>query len=107
MSKSFGYKELAMILGTETNSNMLAKGRRVGTYVDGDVKHFASNHTHQLALSVRRTLEVKSTDDTIRRERLIVLHKVDFESGFLTKLAFVEAFEKVAASISVDSGFYD
>ena len=51
--------QLAMVVGAQLDADPAAEGRAAAAHVDGDVEHRALRHAHQLALRVRRHLEVQ------------------------------------------------
>ena len=65
MCKATQYEELSVIVLCKFHSNVLAVCGRAFAYVHSHVKYGAFYATHELALRVRRTLEMQSSHDTI------------------------------------------
>ena len=59
------HEELSVIVFCEFHSDVLAVCRRAFADVNSHVKYGAFYATHELALRIRRTLEMQSSHDTI------------------------------------------
>ncbi len=65
-----------MIVLRELDGDVLSEGRRAYAYVDGYIKHSATDDTHELSLCVRGELEVQATHHAIAGAALVVLDEV-------------------------------
>lgn len=59
--KTFGYKELTMVVFCQFYSHMFTICRRTFSNVYSNIKNSTFNASYEFALCVRRTLEVKTT----------------------------------------------
>ena len=75
-----------VVTGKET-SHMLSVSRTASANIHSHVEHGATHTSNQLALSIRRALEMQATHDAISRHRLIVLHEFESLSQFLPYLS--------------------
>ena len=75
VGKTLGDEELAVVVLGEFHGNMLSVGGTALADVDGNVEYSTADAAHEFALSERRTLEVKSSHDTIGGHALVVLYE--------------------------------
>ena len=111
MGKALRNEELAMIVFCHFYGYMLAISRRAFSNIHCYIEHSTFYATYQLALCVRRTLEVQASHYAIAAHRLIVLAEVNTVSqnwgNFLLKLSLAEALKKVATSITEEAWLYN
>ena len=106
MCKTLGYKELAMVLGSEFHCNVLTIGGRSLAYVYGYIQHSTLYTSHQFALRVWRALEVETSHHAIGTHAFVVLDKVH-GTNLLIELALGEGFKEISAGILEYTGFKD
>ena len=79
---------------------MAAEGRRAGAQVDRDVEDRAAHHTHQLALRVRRQLEVDAPDRAgVLGVAVVFLHEArlrDVRAKFIVAVGLGQEAARVA-----------
>ena len=111
MGKALWNEELAMIVFCQLYCHMLAVGWRTFADIYCYIKHPAFYATYQLALGIRRTLEVQASHHTIAAHRLVVLAEVNTVSqdwgNHLFKLSLAKALEEVASSITEEAWLYN
>ena len=78
---------------------MLPECRRTLTYVDCNLKDSAFDHPHEFALSIRRFLEMKTTQYAKSGLALVVLNESDF-THIPAEILFRKRFEKISAMIA-------
>ncbi len=99
-------EELAVVVFTEFYSNMTAVSRRAFADVYCDIENPALDTAHELALSVRRLLEMKSAHNSVGGHAFVVLDKI-YRTDLLVEFTLGERLEKVAPVIFKDFGLYD
>ena len=70
------YVELASVLGGRGLPHPPPERPAARPHVHGHVEHLAPEHGHQLALCVRRPLQMQAAQDAVLRIRHVVLHKL-------------------------------
>ena len=104
MSKALWDEELAMIVFRQFYSYMIAVSRGALANIYCYIEHSAFYAAYQLALGIRRTLEVQASHHAIAAHRLVVLAEVYTVSqdwrDFLFKLSLAEALEEVATRVA-------
>ena len=68
--------------------------------IHGNVQHTALHHAHQLALRVRRPLEMQAPQHAAAAPTQIVLHKTYLQARLLGKFPRVKALHEVPAGIA-------
>src|SRR5229473_1967986 len=82
MGKSCWNKELLPIRAVEDQTLMLSERRRTMPQINNHVQYRASHDTNKLVLCERRDLKMQPPDRaTLRRICVVILHKVDHDSG--------------------------
>lgn len=114
MGKTFGNKELEMIVLCQFYSYMLAIGWTVLSNIDCDIKDCTLHTADQFGLCEWRALEMQASHHAISGFTLIVLNK-GYLSYLLVELPLGEGFEEVATRIfeytgldyqdAIDGGF--
>jgi len=99
-----GYEQLPTIVVTELHGDMLSECRRPNPYVNSHVEDAAVGATYKLGLCERWALKVQSTNDTMCRLALIVLHEAD-GAYVLVELTLRECLHEIAPLISEKAWF--
>lgn len=99
VGEALGDEELPAIFKTLFNTKRLPKGRAAPAQVNGAIDKPTPRITHQFRLSLRRILEMQPAGYTgQRRKRMIVLKKVQINTGFV-KLLCMPAFAEETSCI--------
>ena len=106
VGKALGDEELAVIVFRELDSHVLSVGRASLADVYRHIEHGSSDTTYQLALCIRRTLEMQSAHHPVGRHAFIVLHEAD-RFHFFIELPLRERLEEIASRILEDSWLDD
>jgi hypothetical protein len=77
---------------------MLTECRAAVANVHCHVEHTAANNTNEFGLSVRRTLEMKSSHYSCHTTALVLLNEMGV-ADFLQKLIVTERLKKISSSI--------
>ena len=104
MGKTLGDEELAVVVLGEFYGNMLSVGGTALADVDGNVEYSTADAAHEFALSERRTLEVKSSHDTIGGHALVILYEGN-RCNLRVEVALRERLEEIAPGIGKDARF--
>ena len=111
MCKASWDKKLTMIFLCQLYSHMLAIGWRSLADINCYIKHSTFYAAYQLALGIRRALEVQPSHNAIAAHRLVVLAEVNTVSqdwgNLFFKLSLAEALEEVASSITEEAWLYN
>ena len=111
MGKALRNEELAMIVFCQFYGYMLAISRRAFSNIHCYIEHSTFYATYQLALCVRRTLEVQASHYAIATHGLVVLAEVNTmpqdRRNLIFKLSLAEALEEVATSITEEAWLYN
>ena len=82
MCKSPWNEKLAMIILGKFHSDMLAECWRSFSDIHSHIKNSTFYHSHELALRMRRFLEMETTKNTIAGLRLVILNEVSLSYLF-------------------------
>lgn len=106
MGKASRDEDLTMVVFRKLHSDMFSISRRAFPYVDSHVKDPSFDAADQLALGVRRSLEMKTAHHAIGRHRFVILHEVDPADLFF-KFSLGERFEEISTGVVEDTGLDD
>ena len=111
VGKTLRNEELTMIVLCQLYCHMLAIRWRSLTNIYCYIKYSTFYAAYQLALGIRRTLEVQASHYAIATHTLIILAEVNAMPQdwgyFLFKLSLAEALEEVATSITEEAWLYN
>ena len=111
MGKALWDEELDMVIFCQFYSHMFAVSRGALANIYCYIEHSTFYAANQLALGIRRALEVQASHDTIAAHRLVVLAEVYTVSqnwgNLFFKLSLAEALEEVATSDTEEAWLYN
>ena len=98
VGKAAGDEELAFVVFAQFYADISSKSRGRFPQINRHVEYTAFNDAHQFGLAELTFLIMESAQDSERRFRLVVLHKMD-RTYILAKLLFFERFHKITAGV--------
>ncbi|KWW29653.1 MAG: hypothetical protein AUK63_1253 [bacterium P3] len=107
MGKPSRNEDLPMVFACQLDSYVLTEGGRISAQIDSNVQHSPLHYADKFGLCMGRLLKMQTPHYTVRGQRFIVLHKVDFHSGLLGESSCIETFEKVTATVAENGRLND
>ena len=98
MGKAARDEELTVIAFRKLHCYMLSECRRTLPYIYRDIKHRTLDHSHKLALSMRRLLEMETSQHSIRRLGFIVLDETHF-TYLIIEIPLREGFKEITPGV--------
>ena len=102
MGEALGDENVAMVVFSEFNSNMMPIGRATFTNIYCHIEDCSPDAAHQFALGVGRALEVESAEHAIAAAGVVVLHEVDVQPCLLPEFLGVETLEEISPGVPED-----
>ena len=99
-----GYKELELIIRGQFGSEHFPVGRRTLPKIKSYIPDASMKNPDQLGLGMGVVLEMKAADNTIHRQGLVVLDKMEGMPG-LGEHPLIMALEEIATAVVDDPGF--
>ena len=102
VGKALRNKKLSVVLLRQLHCHVLPVRRATLADIHRHVQHRALHTAHQLALRIRRTLEMQPAHHAIARHALVVLHKSN-RFHLLIKFPLRERFKEIPSRILEDT----
>ena len=106
MSEALRDEELPVIVLRQLHGHVLPVRGATLADIHRHVQYRTLHTPHQLALRVRRSLEVQAAHHAIARHALVVLYKL-YLADFLVELPLRERFEEISSRVLEDAWFDD
>ena len=99
--------ELRVVVAVQLQADPAAEGSAAAAHVGGDVEDAAARHPHQLALRMRRGLQMEAAQHAARRARVVVLDEGNRRADGVVERLLVEALEEEATRVAEHLRFED
>ena len=104
--ESAGDEQLTLVFARKLDGHKAAEGRRAAADVHGHIQYGSRNHAHQLALGMRRLLEVQPAKHPVGGLRFVVLHEA-YGAHRLVECAQGETLEEIAPPVAENLRFHN